>query len=80
MVKQNKKMENKLEDFYRLKQFIANLEKDIIKLYERGNETAGTRVSKGMQEIKIMAQDVRLGIFKEKVLIKEAKEEKKRNK
>lgn len=32
------------------------------KFFERGNNAAGTRVRKAMQEIKLMAQDLRLDV------------------
>jgi len=73
-------MENKLKSFNELKELINKLEKDIHKFYEKGNETAGIRVSKGMQKAKIMAKQVRLDIFVEKKIILEAKAQKKLNK
>lgn len=35
------------------------LEADFDKFYEKGNQAAGTRVRKGMQEMKNFAQDIR---------------------
>lgn len=36
-----------------------NLEIDFEKFYEKGNQAAGTRVRKGMQDLKSLAQEIR---------------------
>ncbi len=36
-----------------------SLEGDFDKFYDKGNAAAGTRVRKGMQDLKNMAQDIR---------------------
>ncbi len=36
-----------------------SLEGDFEKFYDKGNQAAGTRVRKGMQEMKNLAQDIR---------------------
>lgn len=48
--------------FDKLKNFVANLEEDFSKFYEKGNKAAGTRIRKAMQELKTMAQDIRVNI------------------
>jgi hypothetical protein len=45
--------------FDELKGFVENLEEDFTKFYQKGNKAAGTRVRKGMQELKRKAQDIR---------------------
>lgn len=35
------------------------LEGDFDKFYNKGNKAAGTRIRKGMQDLKVMAQDIR---------------------
>ena len=35
------------------------LEADFDKFYSKGNQAAGTRVRKGMQDLKTLAQDIR---------------------
>lgn len=45
-----------------LKEFVNSLERDFNQFYEKGNKAAGTRVRKGMQELKQMAQDIRVEI------------------
>ena len=42
-----------------LQQMVANMEKDFSSFYDKGNKAAGTRIRKGMQDIKKMAQDIR---------------------
>ena len=45
--------------FNQLQDFVNGLERDFQQFYEKGNKAAGTRVRKGMQELKKMAQDIR---------------------
>jgi hypothetical protein len=45
--------------FEQVKDLVASLEGDFVKFYEKGNKAAGTRVRKGMQELKNLAQDIR---------------------
>ena len=45
-----------------LKEFVESMERDFNQFYEKGNKAAGTRVRKGMQEMKKMAQDIRVEI------------------
>lgn len=42
-----------------LKNFVEGMEDDFEKFYDKGVKAAGTRVRKGMQELKQMAQDIR---------------------
>jgi len=46
-------------NFSKLKDLVMSLESDFEKFYEKGNAAAGTRVRKGMQDLKNMAQDIR---------------------
>lgn len=45
-----------------LKEFVNSMERDFSQFYEKGNKAAGTRVRKGMQDLKKMAQDIRVEI------------------
>ncbi|EKB48152.1 histone H1 [Cecembia lonarensis] len=45
--------------FDEIKNLVMGLEADFEKFYEKGNQAAGTRVRKGMQDLKTMAQDIR---------------------
>ncbi len=51
-----------MQEFEDLKVKVTQLEEDLIKA-EQGNKAAGTRVRKGMQEIKALAQAVRKKIL-----------------
>jgi hypothetical protein len=42
-----------------LRELLLSLETDFEKFYEKKNKAAGTRVRKGMQQIKTLAQDIR---------------------
>ena len=45
--------------FSEIKDLILGLEGDFEKFYEKNNKAAGTRVRKGMQDLKNLAQDIR---------------------
>jgi len=48
-----------MNKFGALKDLVTSLEDDFNKFYDKNNNAAGTRVRKGMQELKNMAQDIR---------------------
>lgn len=52
--------------FTELNDLVASLEADFEKFYEKGNNAAGTRVRKGMQEIKNLAQEIRVEVQEKK--------------
>ncbi|SEI49468.1 hypothetical protein SAMN04487995_0952 [Dyadobacter koreensis] len=45
--------------FDEVKDLILSLEGDFDKFYNKANQAAGTRVRKGMQELKTLAQEIR---------------------
>ncbi|RRB00966.1 histone H1 [Larkinella rosea] len=45
--------------FDEIKNLVTSLESDFEKFYEKGNQAAGTRVRKGMQDLKTLAQEIR---------------------
>lgn len=45
-----------------LKALVADLEGDMVKFYDKGNKTAGTRARKKLQDIKKLSQEIRLEI------------------
>lgn len=45
--------------FDELKNLVMSLEGDFDKFYNKQNQAAGTRVRKGMQDLKVLAQDIR---------------------
>lgn len=48
-----------MDRFGNLRDLVHSLEDDFKKFYEKGNKAAGTRVRKGMQDLKNLAQDIR---------------------
>ncbi|MHA4896813.1 histone H1 [Pedobacter sp. PWIIR3] len=55
-----------MEKFTKLKELVATIEADAAKFYNSGNGAAGTRVRKGMQELKNLAQEIRTEITETK--------------
>jgi len=45
--------------FNEIKDLIMSLEADFDKFYDKKNQAAGTRVRKGMQDLKNISQDIR---------------------
>jgi Histone H1-like protein Hc1 len=45
-----------------LKSYVDDMADDFSKFYDKGNKAAGTRVRKGMQDLKKMAQDIRVEV------------------
>jgi hypothetical protein len=52
--------------FSELKDLVHGLEEDFEKFYEKGNQAAGTRVRKGMQDLKNLAQEIRTEVQEKK--------------
>lgn len=48
-----------MERFEQLKNLVMSLEGDFNKFYDKDIQAAGTRVRKGMQDVKNMAQEIR---------------------
>jgi hypothetical protein len=48
-----------MSKFNELKELVMGLEADFHKFYDKNNSAAGTRVRKGMLELKNLAQDIR---------------------
>lgn len=54
-----------------LEQLVQSIKKDLDKFHNRGNKTAGIRVRKTLQDIKTLAQDIRVDISeKRKTMVK----------
>jgi hypothetical protein len=51
-----------MKKFNEFKALVAALEGDADKFYNKGNSAAGTRVRKGMQDLKNLAQAIRLEV------------------
>lgn len=52
--------------FTELRDFIEEQERDFKQFYDKGNKAAGTRVRKAMQDLKKMAQDIRVEVQERK--------------
>ncbi|MBP6335688.1 MAG: histone H1 [Bacteroidia bacterium] len=48
-----------MKEYEKIKMLVAAIEEDVIKFSEKGNAAAGTRVRKGLQDIKRACQDMR---------------------
>lgn len=62
----NLKNKNKMSRFSEVQDLVNSLEGDFEKFYDKGNQAAGTRVRKGMQELKNLAQDIRVDVQNKK--------------
>lgn len=51
-----------MNKFQHLRDFVLSLEDDFTKFYAKGNKAAGTRIRKGMQDLKAMSQDIRMDV------------------
>ena len=52
--------------FNEVQDLVNSLEADFEKFYEKGNNAAGTRVRKGMQSLKNLAQEIRVEVQSKK--------------
>ncbi|MTI30049.1 histone H1 [Xanthovirga aplysinae] len=55
-----------MKRFDEVRDLVMGLEGDFEKFYEKGNQAAGTRVRKGMQELKNLAQQIRIEVQEQK--------------
>lgn len=55
-----------MEKFSKVKELLASIEVDAEKFYNSGNNAAGTRVRKAMQDLKVLAQEIRTEITEQK--------------
>lgn len=51
-----------MKRFDELRDLVMSLEGDFEKFYDKENQAAGTRVRKGMQELKNLAQEIRVEV------------------
>lgn len=58
-----------MDKFTELKEIVDSLMLDIEKFYKKGNKSAGVRIRKSMQEIKVIAQDIRLHVQETKNML-----------
>lgn len=55
-----------MEKFSKVKELLASIEADAEKFYNAGNNAAGTRVRKAMQDLKVLAQEIRTEVTDKK--------------
>lgn len=48
--------------FEQIKNLVLSLEGDFVKFYDKENQAAGTRVRKGLQDLKTLAQEIRIEV------------------
>ena len=51
-----------MKDFKKIKDIVTEVEDDVSKFYDKKNQAAGTRLRKAMQEVKTLAQKVRVHV------------------
>ncbi|MNY18412.1 hypothetical protein D3C86_1517910 [compost metagenome] len=54
-----------MEKFSKVKEVLASVEADVEK-FNAGNSAAGTRVRKAMQDLKVLAQEIRAEVTEKK--------------
>lgn len=55
-----------MENFQKVKQLVASIEADAEKFYNKANSAAGTRLRKGLQELKVLATEIRKEVTEKK--------------
>lgn len=55
-----------MEKFNELEALIASMKEDVVKFYEKGNKAAGVRVRKTLQDVKALAQAIRVNVSEQK--------------
>ncbi len=55
-----------MERFTKVKELLASVEADAEKFYNSGNNAAGTRLRKAMQDLKVLAQEIRSEVTEKK--------------
>jgi hypothetical protein len=48
-----------MQKYQNLLEYLKSLEGDVVKFYDKGQSAAGTRLRKGLSELKKLAQDLR---------------------
>jgi len=55
-----------MQKYEEIKALIASIDADVDKFYNKGNKSAGTRIRKAMQDLKKLAQDLRVDVQESK--------------
>lgn len=51
-----------MKKFEEIKKLVQEIEDDVTKFYEKGNKSAAVRIRKAMQDIKNLAQELRVHV------------------
>lgn len=51
-----------MKRFDQIRDLVMSLESDFDKFYNKGNQAAGTRIRKGMQDLKNLSQEIRVEV------------------
>jgi hypothetical protein len=51
-----------MDKFNEIKEIVLSIEQDVEKFYLKGNKSAAVRIRKAMQDIKNLAQEVRVNV------------------
>jgi hypothetical protein len=51
-----------MEKYQQIRELVISAEGDFDKFYNKGNKAAGTRVRKAMQDVKELAQEIRIDV------------------
>ena len=55
-----------MKKYNKLRNLVESIAGDVEKFYDKNNQSAGTRVRKVMQELKTLAQEIRVEVQEEK--------------
>ena len=55
-----------MDKFKKVQDLISSVEADVTKFYDGGNAAAGTRVRKAIQDLKVLAQEIRAEVTDKK--------------
>jgi hypothetical protein len=66
----NSTKDENMDKFAKVKELLASVEADAEKFYSAGNSAAGTRLRKAMQDLKVLAQDIRAEVTDKKNTVK----------
>ena len=51
-----------MENYNKLVELVESMKKDVDAFYEKGNKSAGTRIRMACQDLKKIAQDIRINV------------------
>ncbi len=55
-------MKEEKQKFDKINDKLNSLKEEFEKFYDKNNKAAGTRIRKGMQELKVLAQEIRVDV------------------